>query len=583
MAADARPISEENAPLDSAPLPPPTDAAPIRGRHLLLLALTTVLALAPFLGKPVHLDDPMYLWAARRIQSHPLDPYGFTVNWRGWAEPMTTVMQNPPLVSYYLAGTTALFGWSAVALHAAMLPWAVLATVGTAVLAGRFCRRPIWAAVLAVATPAVFVSATTLMCEMPLLTLWVWALVLFDRGSTAASTGRAWALLLAAGSVASLAPLAKYPGINLIPLLALAAALSADRRRWLPQAVAVLMPVLALIAYDRLTAARYGVGLVVDAFRYTHSLDAHSKVGFVGRVVDLLCFIGGGGVAVAGVGLAVWLGRSRRPVLAIVAALLAVAVVGRLAIAPPPPGGVPGWFPHSLFYAELAAMAVAGGAVVGVCFVGLGSPWDRRGLLLLAWAGGVAVFAGFVNWAENVRSIVPMMPAAAILAVRAADRLGVGSVPRTLRLSTAAGVLLAVAVAVADCRFAAADCAAALAVSGAYHAAAAEHRAGRLWFGGHWGFQYYLQPLAGTPIDEHDPVSVYHVGDWVVLCSNNCCTRPPKVPLVAVETLTATRPWLTTMDESVGAGWYFSAGDRLPFVAGPLPPQAYVIGVVVPR
>ena len=54
------------------------------------LALTLVVfaALGPFLNKPFNIDDPLFIWAARQIQAHPLDPYGFDVNWYASATPM---------------------------------------------------------------------------------------------------------------------------------------------------------------------------------------------------------------------------------------------------------------------------------------------------------------------------------------------------------------------------------------------------------------------------------------------------------------------------------------------------------------
>ena len=36
------------------------------------------------------------------------------------------------------------------------------------------------------------------------------------------------------------------------------------------------------------------------------------------------------------------------------------------------------------------------------------------------------------------------------------------------------------------------------------------------------------------------------------------------------------------MKLSMGAGFYFSPGDRLPFVVGPIPPDAYLIARVAP-
>ena len=94
------------------------------------LALFTV-AYLPFLSKPFHVDDPVYLWVARQIQSRPFDFYGFTINWYGTAESAAEVMQNPPLTSYYVALAALVGGWGEVALHLAMLLPALGVILGT--------------------------------------------------------------------------------------------------------------------------------------------------------------------------------------------------------------------------------------------------------------------------------------------------------------------------------------------------------------------------------------------------------------------------------------------------------------------
>ena len=107
----------------------------------LSLALITLAGLAPFLNKQFNIDDPLFLWTAQQIAAHPLDPFGFSVNWTGAPEPMWHAMQNPPLCSCFIASVASVFGWSEVTLHAAFLLWAVPAVLGTFTLGQRFCRN----------------------------------------------------------------------------------------------------------------------------------------------------------------------------------------------------------------------------------------------------------------------------------------------------------------------------------------------------------------------------------------------------------------------------------------------------------
>jgi len=77
-----------------------------------LLALITATTLAPFVNKAFYVDDPLFIWMAQQIARHPLDPYGFHLNWSSFTQPMSAIMQNPPLCSYYIAAIGSIFGWS---------------------------------------------------------------------------------------------------------------------------------------------------------------------------------------------------------------------------------------------------------------------------------------------------------------------------------------------------------------------------------------------------------------------------------------------------------------------------------------
>src|SRR5262245_26641631 len=98
----------------------PSSARDVRlARVVLALAVAAVLAL--FVGRAVHIDDPLFIWAAQQIRLHPFDPYGFTLNWYGAVSPMPDVTKNPPLVSYYLALASIAGGWREAWLHIALI------------------------------------------------------------------------------------------------------------------------------------------------------------------------------------------------------------------------------------------------------------------------------------------------------------------------------------------------------------------------------------------------------------------------------------------------------------------------------
>src|ERR1700728_1456344 len=89
--------------------------------HYLVLALALLACLLPFSGKAFNVDDTLFIYVARQITHHPLDPYGFKVNWFLDAVAVAYETKNPPLAAYYIAAAASVIGWSERALHFAFL------------------------------------------------------------------------------------------------------------------------------------------------------------------------------------------------------------------------------------------------------------------------------------------------------------------------------------------------------------------------------------------------------------------------------------------------------------------------------
>ena len=180
-------------------------------REALFAVLVTVACLLPFIGKAFHIDDPMFLWAAEQIQRDPLDFYGFDVNWEGLTRPMAEANKNPPLVSFYLAATTALLGWSEVAVHLAMLLPAVLLVLGSYRLAALLCERPLEAALLGMLSPLILISSTTVMSDVLMLALWCGGLGLWIQGLERPSLARLLAAAVLLGTDEHPTPVGVFP------------------------------------------------------------------------------------------------------------------------------------------------------------------------------------------------------------------------------------------------------------------------------------------------------------------------------------------------------------------------------------
>lgn len=259
----------------------------IQGKQQLLLAVIVIAAVAPFLNKAFHVDDPLFLWMAHQIVKHPLDPYGFNVNWSSFTQPMSVVMQNPPLCSYYIAAIAAFFGWSELVLHLAFLFWAIISVLGTFAVARRFCREPLLVALFTLFTPVFLISATSVMCDVMMFAFWVWALEFWFAGLDR----QQWWRFFVSAVLISGAALTKYFGIALVPLLVIHT-LVRDRRRAINLAF-LLIPLAVLSNYEFVTEEKYGRGLLTAAMAVSSSVSSATRPSHLAQLLMGLAFTGG--------------------------------------------------------------------------------------------------------------------------------------------------------------------------------------------------------------------------------------------------------------------------------------------------
>ena len=196
-------------------------------RSVLLEAAPYLVAAAVLLAtsnKAFHIDDAVFLSYARGARIHPLQPY------------LSAGPSNPPGNVWLLAGLTALFGESERAIHLALLPFALLALAGARWLAALFGVKKAWAVPLLLACSGCFLlSATTLMPDVTMLAFLLPAVALLwsDEGEP-----RAWKIAAACALFATGWTLR----ISGVPVLALAALVQLSRHRW-----RALWPLAALV------------------------------------------------------------------------------------------------------------------------------------------------------------------------------------------------------------------------------------------------------------------------------------------------------------------------------------------------
>ena len=543
----------------------PADTVQNKRVHSILLVVAVLACLLPFSGKAFHVDDTLFVYVARQITHHPLDPYGFKVNWFLDAVPMAHETKNPPLASYYIAAAASVIGWSERALHLAFLLPAVAVVLGTYRLARRFTNSPLLAAAATLLTPAFLVSASSVMCDSLMLAFWIWAILFWIEGLEPQKP-----LYLAISVLLiTLCALTKYFGMALIPLLT---AYSLARQRRLGSwAWYLLLPIAVLAGYQRWTRAVYGLRMISEAAHMSAGVRHARQSALLATTLVDLSFVGGLALPALTFSPMLW---SRRTILAVCAAsgIAALLVVrGRI-------GLVEMLWPYD-FYGhwllvgiQLTLFMAAGFAVLALAASDFWQRKDADSLLLMLWVFGTFVFTGFLNWAINARSVLPLIPATAILLARRVDALRKTSV--RLRPAMLVGPL-AVAGAVslwltwADTQLANSARTAATLIE-----QKTRDQPGTVWFLGHWGFQYYMESFGARPVVVNDPP--HRPGDFLATAGSRLLleARPELVTSRDVIQIPM-RLGMSTVQDQIGAGFYSSDTGPLPFALGPVQPERY--------
>lgn len=508
-------------------------------RPALLAAAAVALLLMPFAGKAYHVDDTLFLDAARQIRKTPLAPYAFEVNWGGTPGPMWAVTQNPPLNAYLLAAVQAVAGEGEVAAHVVYAALAAACVALFVLVARRFTAHPLLAAALAAASPAFFVSATSVMGDVPLLLAWLAGVLFLLR---AAERGRP-ALLWWAGLAATAAAMTKYFGLALAPLLA--AAWWLRTRRFTIHLAALALPVLAVLLWGAYSVEQWGsfhpLGTVGHAALYSEVRRT--------AAADTIVFLAG--ALFWPVLLAPAAARLSRTLLA--AAILLAAALAALALGPVPAGTRALWI----------VLLVAGSGLALLLVEAWRARPDADGHLVALWAFGTLAFSAFVNWSVAARVILPAaLPASILFARWIESRPSPGRWVRAAWLAVPPTAALSLLLAAADARHAGASRAFAERATRDARAAGV-----RLLFSGHWGFQHYMERGGAIAYDYNRALEEQAApGDRIAVSVNNTCTYAIEGPLEGLaEERAASRLPLQVLSFLSHAGFYSSVLGRVPF------------------
>lgn len=534
---------------------------------VMLLLSATVACLLPFINKPFHIDDPYFIWIAKHITSHPFDFFGFNVNWTGEELPVYLSTTNPPLVSYYMAFAAAILGWSEIALHAAFLVPACAVVVGTWLLATDLCDRPFLASLTVICTPVFLVSATTMMCDVLMLSFWVFAIVFWRKGLKSDDLKQ----LAIASILIILAILTKYSAVCIVPLIL--AYSMAEKRKIGIWMIYLLLPLFAIGLYDWATYLLYGTNHLSYITSFTTSARQVAAYKYVSGMITGTSFVGG--CLLFPMFYAVILGRKFKLTVGFaVIVLLLVVLMGLGVLVDYPIADADGinWN----FATQLPFFVFSGVCFFFFVFSDLLRNRDSDSLLLFLWVIGIFLFSSVVNWSVNGRSILPIAPVAGIVIMRYVDRMDTDRFAadfKRLHMPLFVALIMGLFLSFADYRLAVASHDAAIKVSSVF-----EKSPGNLWYEGHWGFQYYMTENGrGKPVDFEKPLLAK--GDLVVIPSFNS-----NLKLLYKTTASFMQEFgfddsgfLSIMNPNNGAGFYTDQAGPLPFAIGSQMPEKYYV------
>jgi hypothetical protein len=397
-------------------------------------------------------------------------------------------MSHPPLVPYVLAAVSAVAGgFEEVWLHLAFAAFSVAAAVAVFLLSKRFTRRPLAATLLVVASPVFVLGAQSLMTDMPSFALSSLALALFVRGVDERRRG----LVALSGVLVGLAILARYSSaLALLVMLAYAAPRARRRAAW-PALAAAGLVLSAWCAQNLLVHGELHVLASSVHYRAFYAGQSFDAAGLVKKTLSDFASLGG--TAFVAAFLLLVAGTWRRAITLAAAALLGGAVFAVR------PAAIERLDTYTAADAILAAGFFALGVVLVAEALWPGPATERSEeagsdrLFLAFWLAASLAAAIVVLPFGSARYLLPALPPLwMILVARAESIVGEGrELDVTFGLAVAQGALLAVVLSLADLDLATRYRAIAQAVR-------SEHRDGRLWFVGEWGFRYYMERAGGT-------------------------------------------------------------------------------------
>lgn len=184
-------------------------------RDLLLISVTVLVLTLPFINRPFHLDDILFIYSANSLNKNIFLPYNFFFPAENKLRFGFEGFTNPPLNSYIIFLISNFFGNTPIILHLFFSLFAVFAAFSIFFLGSLFIRNKLLATLMSITTPVFILQSHTLMPDMLFVGFWCLSIYFYIKGQEKQS----WRLILSASLFINLAILTRYSGLLIIPLL----------------------------------------------------------------------------------------------------------------------------------------------------------------------------------------------------------------------------------------------------------------------------------------------------------------------------------------------------------------------------
>ncbi|MHB1391219.1 MAG: glycosyltransferase family 39 protein [Thermoleophilia bacterium] len=547
-----------------------SDRAGARSSRLALaLGLAAVLAFVlaitiPFAGQPFHIDDAIYWDFARTDLAHPFQLHIPDYQLMGQDVPVFRDT-HPPADQFYMAALMSVTGSdSETVLHLGFIVFPLMMGVSMFLLARRFTRNALLAALLLMATPTVMAMSHTLMGDTPMVALWLAATATYILGVDRDDAR----LLLLAGVLALLAVFTGYQALGLVLLLPLYALLN-GRLSWktvwpvaLPLLGFGLYCLYSLHLYDDLPRLKHTGGLSTDSSQVLE------------RLRGTLLMIGGASVFPLLLAAVFSLRRKRYLALPVIfAGCLLLALFDYRTAAQPV--ATTALFIVFLTAGVSATLAIGFETVLQVANLVRRRDVDRAYLFLGLWLLAVGVMVVVALPHATAKYTLPLLAPLVLLLLMEVEtavpaRLARGLLIAAFALTCVSGVI----VSAADYEMAASN-------QDFVQEFAAQFNpepGGDVWFVGEWGFRHYMEArgyryLTSTNDSPRD-------GDVVVRAEFSDWPLSPSVRSRMQLMQTVSMDWalpVRVMNFDADAGFYGTYWGNLPYAITSKPVERYEI------